>query len=338
MTGLPTSAFVTGGSGFIGGRLIERLVGGGCAVRALARSDRSAAAVEATRRRGGAGDLADAGGDGGRRGRLRARLPPRRPPRRHGERARSSCAATSTAPRTRSRPRAAPACAASSTAAPRRPCWPVSRWSNVDETAPLRPDSKALYSATKAHGRAGRPRRERRGLRDRRAAPAPRLGRRRHDAAARDGRRGRGRQVRLDRRRPPTHRHHPRRQRRRGPRCSPPRRAAAARPTSSPTASRSSSATSSPRCSRRRASRRRPARFPAGVAARWRRGRRRVWRLLPLGGEPPLHPPRLLALVAGVHDRHLQGAARARLRAGQGAVGGPRGAACRSRIGGVVDA
>src|SRR2546423_2978612 len=40
------SAFVTGGSGFIGGRLIRRLVGDGCGVRALARSDRSAAAVE----------------------------------------------------------------------------------------------------------------------------------------------------------------------------------------------------------------------------------------------------------------------------------------------------
>src|SRR4051812_14454398 len=39
------SAFVTGGSGFIGGRLIERLLAEGWAVRALARSERSASAV-----------------------------------------------------------------------------------------------------------------------------------------------------------------------------------------------------------------------------------------------------------------------------------------------------
>jgi nucleoside-diphosphate-sugar epimerase len=39
------SAFVTGGSGFVGGRLIERLVGEGWEVRALARSDAAAATV-----------------------------------------------------------------------------------------------------------------------------------------------------------------------------------------------------------------------------------------------------------------------------------------------------
>src|SRR3954462_12582823 len=41
------TAFVTGGSGFIGGRLIQRLVGGGWRVRALSRSDSSAAKVSA---------------------------------------------------------------------------------------------------------------------------------------------------------------------------------------------------------------------------------------------------------------------------------------------------
>ncbi len=40
-----TSAFVTGGSGFIGGALVRRLVADGWAVRALARSDASADAV-----------------------------------------------------------------------------------------------------------------------------------------------------------------------------------------------------------------------------------------------------------------------------------------------------
>jgi nucleoside-diphosphate-sugar epimerase len=52
-------AFVTGGSGFIGGRLIERLIADGWSVNALARSEQSAAGVRA---RGGEpvrGDLTD---------------------------------------------------------------------------------------------------------------------------------------------------------------------------------------------------------------------------------------------------------------------------------------
>ncbi len=53
------TAFVTGGSGFIGGRLIERLVADGVAVRALARSDRSAAAVGARGAEPVRGDLGD---------------------------------------------------------------------------------------------------------------------------------------------------------------------------------------------------------------------------------------------------------------------------------------
>jgi nucleoside-diphosphate-sugar epimerase len=55
------AAFVTGGSGFIGGRLIERLVADGVRVRALARSDRSAAAVEAHGAEAVRGDLSDVG-------------------------------------------------------------------------------------------------------------------------------------------------------------------------------------------------------------------------------------------------------------------------------------
>lgn len=54
-----STAFLTGGSGFIGGRLIERLVADGVRVRALARSDRSTAAVEALGAEAVRGDLAD---------------------------------------------------------------------------------------------------------------------------------------------------------------------------------------------------------------------------------------------------------------------------------------
>jgi nucleoside-diphosphate-sugar epimerase len=56
------SAFVTGGSGFIGGRLISRLVESGWSVRALARSDRSAQKVEALGARAVPGDLSDVAG------------------------------------------------------------------------------------------------------------------------------------------------------------------------------------------------------------------------------------------------------------------------------------
>jgi len=55
------SAFVTGGSGFIGGRLIERLVREGWSVRALARSQGAAEAVGALGAEAVHGDLSDLG-------------------------------------------------------------------------------------------------------------------------------------------------------------------------------------------------------------------------------------------------------------------------------------
>lgn len=59
MTAVPSSAFVTGGSGFIGSALIRRLVAEGCTVRALARSDSSSAALSALGAEPVRGDLAD---------------------------------------------------------------------------------------------------------------------------------------------------------------------------------------------------------------------------------------------------------------------------------------
>jgi nucleoside-diphosphate-sugar epimerase len=54
-----TSAFVTGGSGFIGGALVRRLVADGWTVRALARSDASAAVVRERGAEPVRGELAD---------------------------------------------------------------------------------------------------------------------------------------------------------------------------------------------------------------------------------------------------------------------------------------
>ena len=55
---MPT-AFVTGGSGFVGGRLVERLAETGWTVRALARSDDAAATVAARGAEPVRGDLED---------------------------------------------------------------------------------------------------------------------------------------------------------------------------------------------------------------------------------------------------------------------------------------
>lgn len=58
---MPRAAFVTGGSGFIGGRLTERLVADGWRVRALARSDASAGTVAERGAEVVRGDLSDVG-------------------------------------------------------------------------------------------------------------------------------------------------------------------------------------------------------------------------------------------------------------------------------------
>ena len=58
---MTTTAFVTGGSGFVGGRLVRRLVAEGAVVRALARSDASAEKVAVLGAEPVRGDLEDAG-------------------------------------------------------------------------------------------------------------------------------------------------------------------------------------------------------------------------------------------------------------------------------------
>ena len=143
------TAFVTGGSGFIGGRLVVRLVAGGWTVRALARSDTSAAAVEGLGAEPVRGDLDDresmtAGAEGCELTfHLAAHLGEWGP---WEEFERGNVTGTRNA------------LAAAEAAGVRRfvHCGTEAALMageplvDVDETAPLRPDSKAPYPATKA--------------------------------------------------------------------------------------------------------------------------------------------------------------------------------------------
>jgi nucleoside-diphosphate-sugar epimerase len=145
----PAKAFVTGGSGFIGGALVERLVDEGCEVTALARSEDSAAAVEARGAQAARGDLDDpasiaAGADGcevafhlaahlGQWGTweefMRGNVT-------GTEHALEACR--------RAGVRRFVHCGTEAALLAGRPLVAV------DETAPLRPESKALYCSTKA--------------------------------------------------------------------------------------------------------------------------------------------------------------------------------------------
>jgi nucleoside-diphosphate-sugar epimerase len=144
-----TAAFVTGGSGFIGGRLIERLVRDGRPVRALARSEAAAARVSELGAEPIRGELADV--DAMRSGaegcelafHAAATL---------GDWGRPEDFERGNVQGTRN---ALEACAAAGvrrfthvgTEAALMAGQPLVQ---VDETAPLRPDSPVLYSATKA--------------------------------------------------------------------------------------------------------------------------------------------------------------------------------------------
>ena len=142
-------AFVTGGSGFIGGRLIERLRANGYGVRALARSERSADTVRERGAEPVQGDLGDveamrAGAEGCDRAfHLAAQVGTwgKREDFERGnvegtEKVLSACAAAGVARFVH--------CSTEAVLLAGHPLV------NVDETAPRRPDSPALYSATKA--------------------------------------------------------------------------------------------------------------------------------------------------------------------------------------------
>ncbi len=143
------TVFVTGGSGFIGGRLIERLVGEGKSVRALARSDAAAAKVAglgAEPVRGELGDRASlaAGAAGtGTAFHLAAHLGEWGPweefERGNVEGTRNALAACAEAGVGRF-----VHCGTEAALMAGEPLV------HVDETAPLRPDSPAPYPATKA--------------------------------------------------------------------------------------------------------------------------------------------------------------------------------------------
>jgi nucleoside-diphosphate-sugar epimerase len=142
-------AFVTGGSGFIGGALLRRLGAEGWEVRALARSEASARRVEEAGAEPVPGDLDDpaamrAGAEGCEVAFHAAAALGEWGPREDFER--GNVTGTRNALR---------ACREAGvrrfvhvgTEAALLAGWPLV---NVDETAPLRPDSKALYPATKA--------------------------------------------------------------------------------------------------------------------------------------------------------------------------------------------
>jgi nucleoside-diphosphate-sugar epimerase len=142
-------AFVTGGSGFIGGRLIARLVAEGRAVRALARSDKAAAIVAGLGAEPVRGDLGDraslaAGAAGAATAfHLAAHLGEWGPwedfERGNVEGTRNALAGCEQAG-----VRRFVHCGTEAALMAGKPLL------DVDETAPLRPDSPAPYPATKA--------------------------------------------------------------------------------------------------------------------------------------------------------------------------------------------
>ena len=149
MTERPGAAFVTGGSGFIGARLVRSLVTDGRKVRALARSERSAEAVASLGAEAVSGDLQDVGAmAAGAEGcsvafHLAAHLGQWGEPE---EFERDNVAGTENALAACARAGVARFVHCGTEAA----LLAGDPLVEVDESAPLRPDSKALYPATKA--------------------------------------------------------------------------------------------------------------------------------------------------------------------------------------------
>jgi nucleoside-diphosphate-sugar epimerase len=142
-------AFVTGGSGFVGGRLIERLRGEGIDVRALARSDTAAERVRSLGAEPVRGDLSDTdamleGADGCELAFHAAARVGDWGPREEFERGNVQGTANVLAACERAGVRRFVHVGTEAALMAGEPLV------NVDETAPLRPDSPGLYSATKA--------------------------------------------------------------------------------------------------------------------------------------------------------------------------------------------
>lgn len=141
--------FVTGASGFIGGALAQALVADGVRVKALARSDSSAAAAEALGAEAVRGDLDDPasirdGADGCALAFHAAALPAEWGTRAEFERA--NVTGTSNA---------LGGCEAAGVrrfvhVGTEAACFAMEPLVQIDETTPLRPDSPVLYSSTKA--------------------------------------------------------------------------------------------------------------------------------------------------------------------------------------------
>jgi nucleoside-diphosphate-sugar epimerase len=149
VTSVPASAFVTGGSGFIGGALVRRLVAEGCSVKALARSELSADTVRELGAEPVRGDLSDreeieAGATGcetafhlaAHLGTWGKREDFMRDNVEGTENALAGCRVAGV--------KRFVHCGTEAALIAGDPLV------EVDETTPLRPDSKALYSATKA--------------------------------------------------------------------------------------------------------------------------------------------------------------------------------------------